>query len=272
MFLVKPSLWSLLLFPCLLTIGLTIRLFIWIVNINIDPLKTPLVSRAGVLNVYFAGYSFEIFLVIFLLITGYIYLYKSQLVHYVGKHIGTLLPVTTDDLTPTQPKARMLARQVLKLVIIYTWLSSLIVWFFGDSIFGRILKFTGGKCSNGDPKLGYHHCLAQDGNQWVGGVKLSGHSLILTCFTVSILFEQLTLFKLYRINDSNDLHLRRCGKELHAGIQALAFILVIVWAFMFLITAIFYHTTLEKVVGVACGLFIPYLLNIRYGFYFNPLL
>ncbi|GMG44116.1 unnamed protein product [Ambrosiozyma monospora] len=41
------------------------------------------------------------------------------------------------------PKAQIVLKQAIKLIITFTWIYALMLWFFGDSLFDRFLKYTG---------------------------------------------------------------------------------------------------------------------------------
>ncbi|GME80813.1 unnamed protein product [Ambrosiozyma monospora] len=175
------------------------------------------------------------------------------------------------------------------------------LWFFGDSLFDRFLKYTGGMCSNGDKSLNYRQCRnlnklqlqdAGDDNpepiKWVGGVKLSGHSLILSCFTMSLIYEFKNCYRVYIVNKLNDnvSHINfgssasvntstssmRLSSWIFHSLLALFTFYCCCWTILFCITAVFYHTVIEKIVGLSCGLFIPYLIYFKFRSFFNILL
>lgn len=268
---------AMLTFPILLLVGLGGGAVLKWLGITLEPSDTPLVSRNGVLNLTFAARAFEIFGTLFILILLYSFKYKSPRVNYLGSH-NSLLPTNESDSTDvvsTVSKKQILLRQGIKLGTLYVWLSSLICWFFGDSIFERILKATGGHCSADSNKLGYHECLANGEYTWVGGVKLSGHSLILSCFATTLIMEMGSLYQLYRVNLADDIYSpreNRIPKQLFIVIATVACTVAAIWSFMYLVTATFYHTVFEKLVGTLCGLLIPYIFDFRYADYFSILL
>ncbi len=258
-------------FPCILVIGLLVRFIVWALNLDLNLVDMPLISRKGVLNRYFAGHSFEIFALQFSIITAYLLLYKSDAIKYSDS--TSLLPVTERDLRTSTTRRHVLLKQTLKLALIFSWITILIVWFFGDSIFEWFLKLTGGKCSNGNKALKYHECLADDGNRWVGGVKLSGHSLILSCFSTVLVFELLIIRKVHLRNRlERILNTQRSLSSIaYKIILLMVTTLVSIWVFMFAVTAVFYHTVPEKIVGLTCGLLPSYLFYFRFKEYFDIL-
>lgn len=264
-----------LMFPLILLIGLLIRLSLFILRLDIDPSALPLLSRTGRLNTYFAGHSFEEYTSIFILITAFLYLFKSSTVRYDSRP-GSILPVTSRDLVSDDSGGKnLITKQLIKLALLFSWINILISWFFGDPIFERILKGTGGRCSNGNAKLSYHQCLADDGNVWVGGTKMSGHSLILSCFTVTLLFEVHNLITVYRINRLNgvldSISAKRYQALFYWSLIAISGTAILIWLSLFTITAIFYHTILEKIVGLTCGLVVPYLFYFKCKNFFQVL-
>lgn len=267
----RRDLGIMLIFPCILVVGLVVRFILWVVGLDLNLIDMPLVSRKGVLNRYFAGHSFQLFALEFSIITAYLLFFKSETIKYSDS--ASLLPVTERDLRATTTKKQVLAKQVLKLVLVFAWINILIVWFFGDSIFGWFLKFTGGKCSNGNGSLSYHQCLADDDNTWVGGVKLSGHSLILSCFSTVSIFELLMVRKVHLRNRLEGvLNTRHNVSSIaYKVILIMVCAVVLIWMAMFSITAVFYHTVPEKIVGLACGLAPSYVVYFRFRDYFNIL-
>ncbi|KAG7913464.1 hypothetical protein KL907_000409 [Ogataea polymorpha] len=199
-----------------------------------------LLSSKGPLNRIFAGHSFEGFFLCFALSTYYVIsLRRTEMV----------LPLTSRSGMSIRA---ILLRQLIKLAVIYVWLSFQIVWFFGDSVFDRILELTGGHCLQ-KAGLNYKQCRILNG-KWIGGTKFSGHSLILSCFGLSLIFELENVSKTYRPD---------AATALLKGLLFCCSVYIAAWLLLFTITAIFYHTLPEKIVGLAAGMFVPYLLYFK---------
>lgn len=126
----------------------------------------------------------------------------------------------------------------------------LFIWWFGSSILERINIFTGGHCY--DPVFITISQCHQYGNNWINGFDISGHFYILSIYITIIMNETYKKFKSVDFDIDN---LSSKDKIL----LSISLITLLLWYFEFLITAIFFHSVWEKLIGMILGYIIPLL-------------
>ncbi|SCV05029.1 LANO_0G16930g1_1 [Lachancea nothofagi CBS 11611] len=115
-------------------------------------------------------------------------------------------------------------------------------------IIDRTFIWTGGSCSISDTKSA-EVCRHQGGN-WENGFDISGHFCFLTTVSLVLWLELSASQKYMSINDIVS------SRSWHFLRASVVFVLV-TWAFVLSVTAIYYHTFLEKVLGLAMGYICP---------------
>lgn len=231
----------LIVFPIFLLVTAPIR-FAKDTFISPIPPKTSIVSSHGILNTVFAGSSFEVFLILYLTIT----LFKIA----IWRKFTPVLPTT---IQVRSSKRNVIIKETIKLFIIYASLIVLIVWAFGPSLFDRVNRWTGGYC-NVAREIYYRSCVAH-GGLYVNGFKSSGHSLIAATFGTAASYELLGM------NDyCKNVNLTNNHKYLHKFVNVFVSFVYIAWVTLFLITCLFYHTFLERLVGTSLAIFIVYVV------------
>jgi hypothetical protein len=108
-------------------------------------------------------------------------------------------------------------------------------WFFGPSVVDRVFQWTGGSCSVSD-KDRATLCKLSSGD-WTGGHDISGHCMMLIHSSL-ILWEEVML--------------ARPSKDTLASRLAIG--LLLLWGYMLLITAIYFHTFVENLTGCIVGI------------------
>ncbi|AOA62213.1 hypothetical protein PP7435_CHR2-0913 [Komagataella phaffii CBS 7435] len=224
-----PKASVLLFFPLTLALGLVTRNLLLLFGAL--PTGGYLLDPSNLINGIFVGHAFEIFAALFGIVSYYTFqVYKM------------ILPVSVDDKT----NQKIISGQISKVVIITTWLIVTKVWFFGDSLFDRLQEHTGATCQypEGLEKLiarndNYSSC-ERAGGLWTGGFRASGHLFILTTVLGSLAFEWRSVFV-------KDPSFSRWGLIPTAIVMAF-------WILMFWVTSIFFHTVIEKVIGIAIAL------------------
>lgn len=183
-------------------------------------------------------------------------------------------------------KLKFIQLSVLKYIIATGWWILFTQWCFGLPIMDKIFIYTGGKCTNIHPSKVKPHlasvlsksltdelqefyeskiisssvCRSLRGH-WVGGHDPSGHVFLLIHSSLYLFFEisqfwpgwPLVISDMKKL--SHDLKLGRF--TLHHYIMKNPSILVIwligLWWFMLLMTNIYFHSILEKLVGLLFG-------------------
>ncbi|KAI9006924.1 Fat storage-inducing transmembrane protein, partial [Hyaloraphidium curvatum] len=119
-------------------------------------------------------------------------------------------------------------------------------WFFGYSVFDRVLIRTG-SCSLGGDYSHHKHCHAE-GGRW-DGFDISGHCLLLIH---SSLFALEELFPLRRLLGRQMDNLGTAARaQLLLGVFLLG--IVALWAVMLLATSLYFHDWQEKLLGSFLG-------------------
>lgn len=135
-------------------------------------------------------------------------------------------------------------------------------WFFGRSIFERFDVISGGHCAS-DPAAWRISCE----NHWIEKFDASGHYYIL--LSMSFLIWDLLLGEDFHFWTSlllvRNLTIDKLTSWLIAGTNIVALVLLAIWYFEYVVTSLFFHTVLEKFVGLLFGFVIPLLLRLRDG-------
>lgn len=114
-------------------------------------------------------------------------------------------------------------------------------------IIDGIFILTGGSCVKGDVTRSAERCRSS-GGKWVGGFDISGHF----CFLVNIsmiLWLEISQFRNYMERESVVFPYSKVVK----GVLVATMAVLGIWILMLMVTAIYYHTVLEKILGCAMG-------------------
>ncbi|KAK9470674.1 inositol phospholipid synthesis and fat-storage-inducing TM-domain-containing protein [Dipodascopsis tothii] len=113
-------------------------------------------------------------------------------------------------------------------------------WLFGPPIMDRVFSATGGECrlSDAAPPIRSSAGCRHANGAWDGGHDVSGHAFLLTHASMFLWFELLPV-------------LPAKLSQVHTKI---VFGLLGLWAWMLLMTSIYFHTLFEKINGWLCGL------------------
>ncbi|SCU79662.1 LADA_0B02322g1_1 [Lachancea dasiensis] len=223
-------------YPCILVVGMVVNMIVDRSQLDHQRETYYLLSSKNWANQIFAYRGNLIWTAL------YIFLACFQL--YIRLSRADSLPV---DVRSAQE--RHLAKTV-KPYIVKLGLKNLIlmvIFLFID----RVFVWTGGSCSTSDTKSA-ETCRRQHG-QWAHGFDISGHFCFLT--TVSLLLW-LELRAAYRYMAVNEISSTRIWACIQAGVGAV----VLVWAFLLCVTAIYYHTFAEKLLGLLVGYICPAIL------------
>jgi hypothetical protein len=116
-------------------------------------------------------------------------------------------------------------------------------WLFGLPIMDRVFILTGGSCEgvtsiSNITSVSSAYCRA-NGGIWTGGYDPSGHMFLLVHSSLFLWLEILP-------------HLRDRKAPLSIAVKLVVGLLAL-WGWMLLMTAVYFHSFPEKVVGLACG-------------------
>lgn len=189
----------------------------------------------------------------------------------------------------TNNKVKIIQNATVKYVISTLWWVLFTQWCFGLPIMDRIFLYTGGKCITAEEKrlakylpffiknaeenifestlVGSGVCRRLKG-QWIGGHDPSGHAFLLIHSSLYLFFEivpfwygwKVTLDNFKKItSEVKDANISTIDKLNKIGVFTLSNPWIIVtglislWWFMLLMTNIYFHSILEKFVGLLFG-------------------
>ncbi|CDK25130.1 unnamed protein product [Kuraishia capsulata CBS 1993] len=260
--------------------GLVIRLSIWLFREIPKPGSSYLLSSHNIFNVVFANNCFLWFTPCYVSVSWL--LLKSRINkddRYTDPEDAdqaNFLPLTAADLgyhPHLRTNGNLIFLQTAKMILIYLWVGILRVWCFGNSLFDRYLIHTGGHCvfDEASPYFGtspnYDTCVSELG-VWDGGVKFSGHMLVLGTFSLMLIYELRNYAVIRSLNEQDNtvsiskIQFHNFVFSIEDAVVGFSAFVLLMWYGLFIDTAIFFHTTTEKVVGLACALAVPYLLYI----------
>ncbi|AAS54840.2 AGR350Cp [Eremothecium gossypii ATCC 10895] len=138
---------------------------------------------------------------------------------------------------PLKMLGSMAVQTVIKVLLVVTVLQALF-WFM-DHLF----VWTGGRCTVSDTKDSV--ACRRLGGEWVGGFDISGHFCLVMNLSLVLWLE---LTELQRYMHSQEIQLRKFAWARTTVLGALG-----VWLALLAITAIYYHTFVEKLLGTIFG-------------------
>ncbi|EEH44196.1 uncharacterized protein PADG_00485 [Paracoccidioides brasiliensis Pb18] len=192
--------------------------------------------------------------------------------------IGLLLtqPSFTSRCLSPNTRLRRVGQAIFRYALVTTswWLTT--QWFFGPGIIDRSFIATGGRCeapipSSADPiselavVLTATACKAS-GGAWTGGHDVSGHVFMLVLASAFLLIELQGRSSAGEVDGSKDKYQGTVEEFPYAERWGRYFVLAVAslsW-WMLLMTAMWFHTWLEKVTGLVIA------LGVVYTIYFLP--
>ncbi|KAM3160231.1 YFT2-like protein [Lachancea thermotolerans] len=130
---------------------------------------------------------------------------------------------------------------ILKNLLLY------VIFFVIDCVF----VWTGGSCSSSATKSA-ERCR-KEGGKWENGFDISGHFCFLTNVSLILWLELSSIQKYLNSDERTPSKLWRV--LLFSNVSVLT-----IWAFVLSVTAIYYHTTLEKILGLLMGYICPLIM------------
>ncbi|CCH41679.1 putative membrane protein [Wickerhamomyces ciferrii] len=250
-------------YPIVFIIGLSIRVLLS------DELLSKLrssywVSENNIFNYVFANHGIKVFTTLFIIL----FISKITLSELKTYRSPSLLPSgieTSNDFRTRRLITRNFKTSIghgIRYGIIYFGLIAL----FTLKNYGS--TSTGGECKPIDLKRSLIITSCSSDEKWVPGtLNISGHYLFIVTLSLSLIFE-LKLLLDYNIDwieqtiDEEDDGLG-FSTELKASIHIIGWcsiitlLTILAWVGVLSVTAIFYHTLIEKIIGLTLGYVIP---------------
>lgn len=158
---------------------------------------------------------------------------------------------------PLDETASFSKKSYISLVRQYCWKFILknVLIFIAFLIIDEIFLWTGGHCSTGGRSS--LHCHRNNGI-WDGGYDISGHFCFLTNISSILWLEYLSLQqKLKKHVDLMDAIVAKGHYKFMQLVQCLVVTTLTIWILLLMITATFYHTFSEKILGLIMGYICP---------------
>lgn len=161
----------------------------------------------------------------------------------------SLLPLPTSLDTTSQKKVVTSWKKILTIQLVKFTLKNVIL-FINFWIIDHIFIWTGGEChldaSSISKITDAERCRSQNG-KWEGGFDISGHFCFLTTVSLIFFYELNEVCRFYDINEYKDF------SPFTKGVVFSIATTVYAWCCLLFVTSIFYHTILEKILGLIMG-------------------
>ena len=117
-------------------------------------------------------------------------------------------------------------------------------------VIDEIFITTGGQCSSGNESTGLRSAEAcrKTGGEWVGGFDISGHFCFLMNISMILFCELVIYFRYIKTHNLQGV----LTPWINYGMYCIMGTLFI-WSMLLFITAVYYHTLLEKILGCIMG-------------------
>lgn len=222
-----------LIYPSLVLLGIVVNVLFGYDEVQKEKDAHYLFSSRNAINQLFAYHGNDIWLVLFLSLSALQIYYRAI----------EWDPLPRDARIDIRSKVLPLMREyalklLLKTVLLY------VIFFVIDHVF----VWTGGACSVSDTASA-EQCR-RDGGKWEGGFDISGHFCFLTNISMILWME---IYSFQHFTNTNEIQPSRKW----ISVIYLNIFVLITWAFVLSVTAIFYHTLMEKVIGVTMGYICP---------------
>lgn len=167
------------------------------------------------------------------------------------------LRTKSQSLLPTDTRALVVSNRTKLQIIKEYFCKYFLKLFILDVIFlviDGVFIMTGGSCTVPNRSISAEHCKSL-GGKWIGGFDISGHF----CFLVNI--SMILWMELIAIAE----HV--CGYDTVISLSSLqnhvitvAVVVLVAWIGMLLVTATYYHTIAEKLIGCVFGYICPFVM------------
>lgn len=117
-------------------------------------------------------------------------------------------------------------------------------------VIDEIFIMTGGQCSSGNESTGLRSAEAcrKTGGEWVGGFDISGHFCFLMNISMILFCELLLYYRYIKAHNLEGALTPWINRGMFCVMGTLG-----VWSMLLFITAVYYHTLLEKILGCIMG-------------------
>ena len=146
---------------------------------------------------------------------------------------------------------------MLRYVLATAWWVAVTQWFFGPAIIDRSFRWSGGKCElvldedvDGVKEIMTAAACKILGGQWNGGYDISGHVFLLVLGSAFLMLEAMPAVLGTAVSEEAGIAEHNGSWGWGMGLGTLLGVAMMCW-WMLLMTAIYFHTWVEKVSSVA---------------------
>ncbi|CCF57179.1 hypothetical protein KAFR_0C01860 [Kazachstania africana CBS 2517] len=233
-----PPLIISLIYPCILFLGLFLSAVISDETKSYQKDRIYLLRSSNIINEIFAYNGNLVWFILFSFV--------ASLQIYIRSHTFILLPHDIVDVDSKENvRAKLLKEYMVKFLL------KVFILFVCFLIIDNIFILTGGSCAPGGATRSAEQCKALGGD-WLGGFDISGHFCFLTNISL-ILWIELHHYSKYTEEEELQSRINKWIKRSLIVVEVVLYI----WMFLLLVTSIYYHTILEKILGCIMGYACP---------------
>lgn len=234
----------LLIFPALLVVGLFLSTLIpasWS--------SFYLFSSRNFINKVFAYKGNLIFTILYVLISFAKFIDFRKASNMTQLKKISLLPLPNALDTKDSKRLVTSGKKILTIQLVKFTLKNVIL-FLDFWVIDHIFVWTGGACDLDATSMNHitdaEKCRKLKG-KWEGGFDISGHFCFLTSVSLILFYEIHEICRFYENNDYRDF------SPFTKSVVSAMITTLYIWCCLLFVTSIFYHTLMEKVLGLAMG-------------------
>lgn len=220
--------WTPAVYAVILMVGLIVRL---IVPLRFIDDFRGYFSEDNFINVVFGNHAYELFTILWLLV-----FFMRVLKDFTRSKYQTLLPISTTFRDGVRSRATRAWHMLVVSLLKYTLTLLMVV---------SILEI---------------RRVIRESYE----INISGHYIAIVTLSVTALWEakeSISDAEILKLDTPGDVDQRTLLiYSLLSGVLMLCFVMLMIWCFELLVTAIFYHTVVEKVIGLGLGYVSPVLI------------
>ncbi|AMD19737.1 HCL414Cp [Eremothecium sinecaudum] len=238
-------------YPIILLCGMTVRFVLGKERLAYEMNHWYLIKSDNIFNVVFADNGNKIWMTLICFLAFQQFSIRNQ--------AAFRLPLSSRNIGANEAYNY---RSALQLGLQYTFKFTMVKFllFIEFWFIDHVFMWTGGYCSIDNIKNAME-CHGK-GGKWEGGFDISGHFCYLMTCSLALWFELTDLIKYTVTNEIPQAKLMKVTK--YSTLTVL-----VMWLLLLSVTSIYYHTLIEKVLGVLMGYLCPFILYIYIPYHYK---